>query len=285
MNRTLRMIRQGSIFPALFKISIKSRLWMLEQMPELILLKVPCWQIRLCFQLVSQLRQTLIRNLQLRASLVQLPKLASLTSRRLKTHSLWAPWWRRTLQLVTRRCKSYRRAISNLQDTTVRTYPQGQQWHSKTQFWPQQIKDNNWTIHTQAILESATSSTRVRWQEGIQASSRKRGILSPATRSRPVAQMWTKHKAKVQKSTIMRRCHRQATLPQEKKKPRIFLLQLYLVRLSCSDSRQNSIDHLRKVRVHVMQRIARITTKKRHPSSKKSSMHARTTMLTTAWRW
>lgn len=164
-------------------------------------------------------------------------------------------------------------------------YPHGQQWASKTQFWPQ-IKDNNWThIHNQAILESATSSTKVRWQEGIQASSRKRGILNPATGSRPVVQMVRRRKAKVEKSMIMRRFHRQVTLPQEKKKPKIFLMQLVLKRLSCSDSRQNSIGHLQKDRVHVMQRTARTITKKRQTSSRRSSMHARTIMLTTAWKW
>jgi hypothetical protein len=52
-----------------------------------ILLEVPCSQIseiRLYFQLVSQLRLTL----QVRASSAQLPRQASLTSRRLKTPSL-----------------------------------------------------------------------------------------------------------------------------------------------------------------------------------------------------
>ena len=91
-------------------------------------------------------------------------------------------------------------------------------------------------------------------------SSKKKDILSLATKSRSVVQMPRKHTTKVEKTTIMRHL-RQVTLTQEKKKPTIFLIQLCLVILNCLDSKQNSIDHLLKVRDHVMLRIVRTTTK------------------------
>ena len=109
-------------------------------------------------------------------------------------------------------------------------------------------------------MEPATSSTKVRWQEGIQVSSKKRGIQSLATKSRPVAQIPRKRKTKVKENTIMS-CHRQVKLNLEKKRPRMFLLPLCLVQTSCSGSRLNSIGHMLKVRVHVMLRTVRTTIK------------------------
>lgn len=136
-------------------------------------------------------------------------------------------------------------------------------------------------------MESATSLTRVSsclGQGGTLASSRKRGIPSPAIRSKPAAQMARRHKAKVVRSTIMRH-RRQARPLLEKKTRRTFRPQHSLVPRSCLDSRRSSIGHSLKVKVHEMLRTARTTTKSRQPLSRMSSMHARTTTSTTAWRW